>query len=334
MRRFNMNWKSTLFAVPLATALVACPDTKPTPTTDFTIASVAPTSLSFTKLASGQPAPQTVTVTITPANGFADAVTLSLVAPAGSSGVTGTGTIAASSYSGTVSVTSANAANVGDNQAYLVQATSGSITKTLALPISIKDVAVAPQTVEIKSTAALDGVVFSDNNVFNDKSTIRVGNDGATGKGFVSFDLSILPATVTAAKIVSVNLVIYQELFDPVLGTCDPYIKLTNATDKLFVESVSFGATLNPAAYSVPVLSKIGNLSTTNVTESKTLDVTAAVKDDVTNKTARGSRSQFRLHFPVEYNATTAPTTCSVRLTSTEGAPPANQPKLVIAYTP
>ncbi len=329
-----MNWKSVFFAAPLAAALVACPDTKPTPATpDFTIASVAPTSLSFTKLASGDPAAQTVTVTITPTNGFADAVTLSLVAPASSSGVSGTGTIAAASTSGTVSIAATNAANVGDNQGYQIQATSGGITRTQALPISIKDVVVAPKTLTISSTAALDGVVFSNSGgVFNTNPTIRVGNVDATGRGFVSFDLSSLPATVTAAKIVSVNLVMYQETFDPVLTTCDPYVKLTNATDKLFVESVSFGATLNDAAFGLTALSKIGNLSTTNVIESKTLDVTAAVKDDVTNKAARGSRSQFRLRFPTDYSATTA--NCTVRLTSAEGTVPANRPTLVIAYTP
>jgi hypothetical protein len=330
-----MNWKSTLLAVPLATALVACPDTKPTPTADFTIASVAPTSLSFTKLASGDPAPQTVTVTITPANGFADAVTLSLVAPAGSSGVTGAGTIAAASYSGTLTVSATNAATVGDNQAYLVQATSGSITKTLALPISVKDVAVAPKTVEILSTPTRSGVVFSDKNVLFSSAypTIRIGNvTDAKGKGFVSFDLSSLPATVTVAKIVSVNLVMYQETFDPALATCDPYVKLTNATEKLLVESVSLGTTVTDTAYGSAALSKIGNLSTTNVIESKILDVTAAVKDDVTNKTTRGNRSEFRLSFPVDFSAATA--SCSARFTSATGATVANQPKLVIAYTP
>jgi hypothetical protein len=327
-----MNWKSVFLAAPLAAALVACPDTKPAPTADFTITSVAPTSLSFTKLASGDPAAQTVTVTITPTNGFADAVTLSLVAPGGSSGVTGTGTILAASTSGTVSIAATNAANVGENQGYQIQATSGGITRTQALPISIKDVVVAPKTVTISSTAALDGVVFSNSGgVFTSVATIRVGNVDATGRGFVSFDLSSLPATVTAAKIVSVNLVMYQETFDPALTTCDPYVKLTTATDKLFVESVSFGATLNDAAFGLTALSKIGNLSTTNVIEAKTLDVTAAVKDDVTNKTARGSRSQFRLRFPTDYSAATA--NCTVRLTSAEGTVSANTPKLVITYS-
>ncbi len=335
-----MNWKPALFAVPLAAALVACPDTKPTPTADFIIANAAPASLTFTKLASGDPAPQTVTVTITPANGFTDAVTLSLVAPTSpaSSGVTGTGTIAATSTSGTLTVTATNAANVGDNQQYVIQATSGAITKTIALPITVNPVATKPTELKIVTTSESDGFIFKEKDgttyspfPTNASNTIRIGNDaGAIGRGFVSFDLSALPATVTAAKIVSVNLMMYQQSVEPT--NCDPYVKFTNATDKLVVEAITFNGTLNKAAFEAPILSKIGNLSTTNILESKTLDVTAAVKDDVTNKTVRGSFSRFRLRFPVEDS--TATDTCTVRFTDALGATAANRPTLVILYTP
>lgn len=130
-----MNLKAALLAVPLAAALVACPPQTLTP--DFTIASAAPTSLTFAKPTSGNPAAQTVTVTIAPAGGFADAVTLSLVAPANSSGVTGTGAIAAGAASGTLTVNATTAATLGANQGYTVQATSGGITRTLALPITV-----------------------------------------------------------------------------------------------------------------------------------------------------------------------------------------------------
>lgn len=141
-----MNLRAMLFAIPLAAALVACPDI--TPTQDFTISSVAPTSLTFTKPASGDPAPQTVTVTIAPTGGFAGAVTLSLAAPTGARGVTGTGTIAAGATSGTLTVTATAAATTGTDQAYTVQAVSGTITKTIAVPITVNAAVTPPGTLE------------------------------------------------------------------------------------------------------------------------------------------------------------------------------------------
>jgi hypothetical protein len=335
-RRSDMNWKPALFALPLTAALVACPETKPTPTADFTIASAAPASLTFTKLASGDPAAQTVTVTITPANGFADAVTLSLVAPAGSSGVTGTGTITASATSGALTVNATNAATIGDNQQYTVQATSGSLTKTLALPISIKAVATAPKTIEVLGSETASGAVASDAKPsltpFPSKGTpnqtlLRVGNrqNDAIVRGFLTFDL---PPSVTTNNIVSAKLLMYQENFDPT--SCDPFSRLTASADKLFVESVDFGSSLVGAAFDTATLSKLGNLSTSTAIELKTLDVSIAVKADL----KRGTRSQFRLRFPDGFESKTDPTGCSARFTSPTGAPAANQPKLVITYTP
>ena len=145
-----MNLKAALLAFPLATALVACPDTtQPPPAPDFTISSISPTSLTFTKPATGNPAAQTVNVTVAATGGFAGAVTLSLVAPGGSTGVTGTGSITAGTASGTLSVNATAAATVGANQGYTLQAVSGTITKTIALPITVNAAAAGPSALGV-----------------------------------------------------------------------------------------------------------------------------------------------------------------------------------------
>ena len=130
-----MNHKAVILAASLAFALVACPNPPP-PAADFTISNVNPSSLTFNRPASGTSAPQNLTVTIAPTNGFADAVTLSLVAPAGVTGVTGTGTIPAGAPSGTMAVTISNSTATGPNT-YTLQAVSGSITRTSNVSITV-----------------------------------------------------------------------------------------------------------------------------------------------------------------------------------------------------
>jgi hypothetical protein len=130
-----MKYKAVILAASLAFALVACPPPPP-PAADFTISNVNPGSLTFNRPATGTSAPQNLTVTIAPTNGFADAVALSLVAPAGVTGVSGSGTIAAGASSGTLAVTVSNTTATGTNT-YTVQAVSGSITRTSNVSITV-----------------------------------------------------------------------------------------------------------------------------------------------------------------------------------------------------
>lgn len=145
-------------------------------------------------------------------------------------------------------------------------------------------------TVNLMSTAALDGWVRSD------------GNSGATGgpaitgdldagaptlgyRQFYSFDLTPVPA---GSVITSATLQLYQAAIG---GT--PYNDLGNVT----VDHVDYGATLGAAAYGVPALaSNVGVLSSDVTIAYKTLVVTARVAADVA---AARTRAQFRLRFSI-----------------------------------
>jgi hypothetical protein len=105
-----------------------------------------------------------------------------------------------------------------------------------------------PQTVLIRSDAALDGYRLNDGGG-STVEDILVGNGAPVdpvgelvARGFMSFDLSGIPARAT---IQSVELRFYQK---QVQG--DPYDKLGN----LVLDHVYFGASLDASAYDTPAL--------------------------------------------------------------------------------
>lgn len=139
---------------------------------------------------------------------------------------------------------------------------------------------------------------------------LYVGDDNYNDsyRGFLSFDLGALPSTLTSIS--SATLSVYQEWVEN-----KPYSALIGSDGGLRAESVSYGADLTAAAFDTPtflVKRCIGKvcltqpasviLSSDSAAGRKAADVTSMVRDDWTNRTARGSRSQFRLRFAIDTN--------------------------------
>jgi hypothetical protein len=142
-------------------------------------------------------------------------------------------------------------------------------------------------TVDLPSTASLDGWVRSDGNLAATGNPITGDIDAAApGLGyrqFYSFDLSGLPS---GATIVGATLSLYQAG-----STGAPYAELGNVV----VEHVDYGDMLDPTDYATtPLGGTAATLSTNATVGYKTVDVTARVAADVA---AARSRSQFRLRF-------------------------------------
>ena len=143
-------------------------------------------------------------------------------------------------------------------------------------------------TVNLLSTAGLDGYVRSDGNSGTTGGPAITGDLDAVVpavgfRQFYSFDLSSLPA---GSNITSATLRLYQAS----LGG-NPYVDLGN----VIVDHVDYGAALGAAAYNVTALaSNVGVLSSDATIAYKTLVVTARVQADVA---ATRTRAQFRLRF-------------------------------------
>jgi hypothetical protein len=141
-------------------------------------------------------------------------------------------------------------------------------------------------TKTITSTASLDGWRAS-NGGGNTTWYIQVGrNSTLTERGFVSFDISAIPAgkTVTEA-----TLRLYQI---ETVGT--PYASL----GKLLVDHLNYGVSLDSSDYGVSAITSDYVTLTTNPTaEWKDAIVTEAVKNDLSEGR---TRSQYRLHFETE----------------------------------
>jgi hypothetical protein len=144
-----------------------------------------------------------------------------------------------------------------------------------------------PTTVDMSSTAALDGWIRSDGNLSTAGAAITGDLDGAApGLGyrqFYSFDLASLPAgsTVTAA-----TLRLYQAA-----TTGTPYVDLGS----VIVDHLIYGDALDAADFSAaPLAANVGAIATDGAVEYKTLSVTARVQADLA---AGRTRSQFRVRF-------------------------------------
>jgi hypothetical protein len=183
----------------------------------------------------------------------------------------------------------------------------------------------APVTLTITSTPALDGLVFAQGTVTL-SSNITAG-DYANGlgpqgglRGFVSFDLTAIPAGVT---VLTATMTLVQRLTNDT-----PYATLGT----ILADHVVYGGVLEAGAYarSFPTGQGFGVLSADASLGVKSLVVTALVQDDVT---ALRGRSQYRLRFEFEEDADMdsdqaaffSPETATV---------PSELPTLVVTYQP
>lgn len=166
------------------------------------------------------------------------------------------------------------------------------------------------QTLTFNSIAALDGWRSSDGGQNSSQDIVAGHNTTFTSRGFVSFDISVLP---DSAIIDSATLKLYQR---EVIG--NPY------TSTLVVDHVNYGSTWSATPYSgSPTASNIGTLSNNSNLEWKSLVVTKSVlNDQAMNRTM----AQFAIRFAPE----TLGVSAWARFVSADGS--GNTPQLVINY--
>jgi hypothetical protein len=180
-----------------------------------------------------------------------------------------------------------------------------------------------PVTLTITSAPSLDGLVFAQGTTTL-ASNITAG-DYASGfgpqggiRGFVSFDLSAIPA---GATVLSATLTLVQR---NVVGT--PYATLGT----IVADHVEYGGLLEAGAYarSFPTGQAFATLSSDSTLGPRTLTVTAIVQDDVASN--RG-HSQYRFRFGLEEDADMD--SDQAQFFSAETATgPSERPTLVVTY--
>ncbi|AWR85636.1 Ig-like domain-containing protein [Meiothermus taiwanensis] len=166
---------------------------------------------------------------------------------------------------------------------------------TLAATVTRTFRVIRQKTVDLLSQAALDGDVYNTGAVNTTSSLLSVGDttDNTYVRSFLSFDLSPL-VTDGATFINSATLYALQ---GPDFG--NPY---TDLGGSVRAESVYYGPSLDTADFETPVLTYTYILSSDATAGWKSTTVTSKVRDDYTNRAARGNRSQFRLRFPTNTN--------------------------------
>jgi hypothetical protein len=155
---------------------------------------------------------------------------------------------------------------------------------------------------------AQDGYVSSIGGMSTTSNALYVGETagGVSTRAFLSFDLSVLPASTVG--ITGASFHIYQS---SVVNS--PY-----ALGNLVASSVNFGPSLEAADFSTPVLQtkqcslggfktcgpmeETRTLSSSTANGYKSASATSKVSDDWKNRAARGNRSQYRLKFQSDGN--------------------------------
>jgi hypothetical protein len=193
----------------------------------------------------------------------------------------------------------------------------------LPAPVSRSFTVIRQGTTTLYGVAALDGSMWNtDTDPINATyASLYVGDSGAIyERGFLSFDLTSIPATATVID--SATLYAYQSY----VSSPDPYAA---GLGNLLAQSVDYGTTLTAADFDTPVLTYTGfhcwtvctpvcrlvcgtstyndqyTLSTTASLGWKSVDVTGKVERDRAARTTRGNRCQFRLEFPNNTNGDT-----------------------------
>jgi Bacterial Ig-like domain len=173
----------------------------------------------------------------------------------------------------------------------------------------------------IYGTANLDGYILSDGVVNSASTGLSVGKleDSRRLRGFFSFDLTSIPAGVVTDE---ATLIIYKE------GTAGgEFYQFTSVT----LDHLNYGNALGSAAYGQPSLRDLGIVDSSSSPASGYLssNVTLAVNDDLSNRAARGNRSQYRLRLLNE--PTNADPFGFVDFTASEG-PNGQRPFLNVVY--
>lgn len=136
-------------------------------------------------------------------------------------------------------------------------------------------------------TARVPGDPNQDGSV--DGTTVSNGSFdmglSTTSRGFLGFNLNALPLTLQASSIATATLRVNAQF------------PIVFSTEQVELEHLLYGTTLTASAATASALRNLGYLSQETPIENgwKTANVLTAVRDDLTNRTARGNRSQYRL---------------------------------------
>ncbi len=158
------------------------------------------------------------------------------------------------------------------------------------------------------SQAGLDGYTASrDTASSNAQTGLQVARAGGMSdrvpdgyatvsvRAFFSFDLSGLPLTVAPEDVSAATLSLEQVTVYP----SSAYADMTTAAEKLVLEQVNYGDQLTIADFGIPALSLVTPTFSTDASlQRRSAEVLVQVRDDLTNRAARGNRTQYRLRFP------------------------------------
>jgi Bacterial Ig-like domain len=164
----------------------------------------------------------------------------------------------------------------------------------------------------ISSTDALTGDVNGDGGVSASKVLFGPGDaaDNSDFTSYISFDVSVLSSSILPSNIISANLGLNQVSVTgspQSLKTC-----LSILCTSLLIESLNFGSSLTATAVNSIPFGLASFVSCSNLTINNdcalkdgknTFNVSNTFKADWTNKTSRGSRSQYKLKYSRATNA-------------------------------
>ncbi|MFW5880176.1 MAG: DNRLRE domain-containing protein [Spirochaetota bacterium] len=172
---------------------------------------------------------------------------------------------------------------------------------TAGIALLLAGCAPPPTSVDLRSTAALDGEVTSAGGVITSSDEANVGDNQSnqSSRAFFSFDVSaIAPSETEDFDVTSARLRLTMMDWFSIDAALDPTVDLGNVV----VELVDYGTSLNGADYSLPAIGDAVTLATNaRMTTTYEADVTQLIVDyiDSGNPTSLGRR-QFRLRHETE----------------------------------
>ncbi len=192
----------------------------------------------------------------------------------------------------------------------------------LSNPSSVTFTTFKQLTANLPIKATTVGEISNTFGVNSVAADILVGdqNNNTSRRGFVGFDISSLPAGLSPDNVLSARLRMFVN--SPIQGT--PFTDLFPSCSGLLcalqgksvvLEHVAYGNTITGSAYNItPLSADVRGL--TDETPCATLiclfvgtstgwnasDISAWLKDDLTNRAARGNLSEVRLKFPIDTN--------------------------------
>jgi hypothetical protein len=193
----------------------------------------------------------------------------------------------------------------------------------LSVNVRVVEAPVSAETIIINSDGSLDGYwtnggTGGQGDVFVGNSEVVTGTEPLFSRGFISFDLTDIPA---GATIQSVELRFFQQQVEG-----DPYGKLGNLT----LEHVIYGS-LDDAAFGIPAMASVQVAQQTAPGEWYTLADGTFVSWVEADLAATRSSLQLRLRFAVELDGDDQGDWIAI---APGGGLQRNRPQLTVTYLP